>query len=72
MDAYLPQMASLDFDRLDPIALKETLAYFREHPEPRPEDVGVFSYVDMVDVAVAERDWLGGAGVPREMGGETG
>ena len=55
MDPSLPQMESFDFDRLDPIALEQTLAYLRAHPEP--ED-----FQAMMDDAVAEKDWLDGDG----------
>jgi hypothetical protein len=51
MDSFLPQMETFDFDRLDPIALEQTLAYLKAHPEP--ED-----FQAMMDDAVAEKDWL--------------
>lgn len=52
MDSFLPQMETFDFDRLDPIALEQTLAYLKAHPEP--ED-----FQALMDDAVAEKDWLG-------------
>ena len=68
MDSTLPQMQSFDFDRLDPIALEQTLAYLKAHPEP--ED-----FQAMMDDAVAEKDWLDGdemhdIGMDVEMGGQ--
>jgi hypothetical protein len=64
MDSTLPQMQSFDFDRLDPIALEQTLAYLKAHPEP--ED-----FQALMDDAVAEKDWLGDVGmqdIRMEMG----
>jgi hypothetical protein len=59
MDPTLPQMQSFDFDRLDPIALEDTLAYLRQHPEPPADDVALFgSYQGLLDDAVAEKDWM--------------
>jgi len=69
MDSTLPQMPNIDFDRLDPIALEETLAYLREHPEPRPNDFALFGYQDMLDDAVAEMDWMQGG--PWHMHGQS-
>ena len=73
-DATLPQMQSFDFNRLDPIALEQTLAYFRDNPEPRPEDVG---YQNLLEDATGEHDWLvgdgmeeSGAGVVQQMHGQ--
>jgi hypothetical protein len=68
MDSFLPQMNTFDFDRLDPIALEQTLAYLRAYPEP--ED-----FQAMMDDAVAEKDWLDGdemhdIGMDVEMGGQ--
>jgi hypothetical protein len=70
MDPSLPQMETFDFDRLDPIALEQTLAYLKAHPEP--ED-----FQALMDDAVAERDWLGGDGMQDfglegGMGGQLG
>lgn len=62
MDPSLPQMDTFDFDRLDPIALEQTLAYFRAHPEP--ED-----FQAMMDDAVAEKDWMD---IRMEMGSQLG
>lgn len=64
MDPTLPQVPSFDFDRLDPIALEETLAYLRQHPEPLAEDV--ISFRAMLDDAVGEMDWM--AETRQEMG----
>ena len=64
MDPTLPQMPSFDFDRLDPIALEETLAYLRQHPEPLAEDV--IGFRAMLDDAVGEMDWM--AETRQEMG----
>jgi hypothetical protein len=64
MDCFLPQMETFDFDRLDPIALEQTLAYLKAHPEP--ED-----FQALMDDAVAEKDWLGDVGmqdIRMEMG----
>ncbi len=62
MDLTLPQMPSIDFDRLDPIAVGQTLAYLRQHPEPPAEDVALCgSYQDftgLMDDAVGEMDWM--------------
>lgn len=70
MDSTLPQMQSFDFDRLDPIALEDTLAYLRQHPEPPVEDIALFSgYQDLLDDAVAERDWMA---EPLQDGGQSG
>lgn len=60
MDFALPQMQSFDFDRLDPIALEQTLAYLRDNPEPLPEDLEAFGFQGMLADAVAEGDWLEG------------
>jgi hypothetical protein len=61
MDSTLPQMRSFGFDRLDPIALEDTLAYLRQHPEPPTEDIALFGgYQEMFDDAVAEGDWMAG------------
>lgn len=57
-------MEALDFDRLDPIALEQTLAYLRTHPEPE-------GFEAMLDDAVAERDWSGGEGM-QDIGMEGG
>jgi hypothetical protein len=56
MDSFLPQMEAFDFDRLDPIALEQTLAYLKEHPESE-------GFEAMLDDAVADRDWLVGDGM---------
>ena len=70
MDSTLPQMQSFDFDRLDPIALEDTLAYLRQHPEPTAEDIALCgSYQGMLDDAVAERDWM--AEPSQDMGGQS-
>jgi hypothetical protein len=59
MDSTLPQMQSFDFDRLDPIALEDTLAYLRQYPEPPAEHVALFGgYQGMLDDAVGEQDWM--------------
>ena len=58
----MPQMPSFEFDRLDPVALEETLAYLKQHPEPPAEDVALFgSYqglTGLMDDAVGEMDWM--------------
>jgi hypothetical protein len=54
-------MDTFDFDRLDPIALEQTLAYLKAHPEPQ-------GFEAMMDDAVAERDWLADDGQDVEMG----
>jgi hypothetical protein len=64
MDSFLPQMETFDFDRLDPIALEQTLAYLKAHPEP--ED-----FQALMDDAVAERDWLVDEGM-QDIGMEVG
>jgi hypothetical protein len=51
-------MDSFNLDRLDPIALEQTLAYLRANPEPRMGDAALFSYGDMLEDAVKERDWM--------------
>jgi hypothetical protein len=67
MDSALPQMQSVDFDMLDPIALGDTLAYLRQHPEPPAEDIVLCcSYQGLLDDAVAEKDWM--AETLQEMG----
>jgi len=69
MDSTLPQMESFAFDRPDPIApLEQTLAYLRQYPEPRAEDVAAFSYTRMLDEVVAEKDWMGG--MQEDLGGQ--
>jgi len=61
MDSTLPQMQSFDFDRLDPIALEDTLAYLRQHPEPPAEDVALFDdYQGLLEDAIEEVDWMDG------------
>lgn len=65
MDHALPQMQSFDFDRLDPIALEDTLAYLRQHPEPPAEDIALFAdggYQGLVDDAVGDWDWMAVSG----------
>jgi hypothetical protein len=70
MDSTLPQMQSFDFDGLDPIALEDTLAYLRQHPEPPAEDVALFDdYQGLLEDAVGERDWM--AWPLEEMGGQS-
>jgi hypothetical protein len=49
-------MNTFDFDRLDPIALEQTLAYLRAHPEP--ED-----FQALMDDAFAEKDWMADGGM---------
>ena len=65
-------MQSFDFDRLDPIALEETLAYLKQHPEPPAEDVALFAsyqgFTGLMDDAVAEMDWLA---EPLQDGGQS-
>jgi hypothetical protein len=63
-------MQSFDFDRLDPIALEDTLTYLRQHPEPSAEDVALFDgYQGLLEDAVGERDWM--AGPSEDMGGQS-
>jgi hypothetical protein len=63
-------MQSFDFDRLDPIALEDTLAYLRQHPEPPAEDVALFDdYHGLLEVRVGERDGM--AGPLEDMGGQS-
>jgi hypothetical protein len=69
MDAFLPQMPELAFDRLEPIALEQTLAYFEAHPEPLPEDIAFFCYTNMLDDAVVGNDWL--EGIQEETNGQS-
>jgi hypothetical protein len=70
MDSTLPQMQSFDFDRLDPIALEDTLAYLRQHPEPPAEDIALFaSYQSLLDDEVAERGWM--ADPLQDLGGQS-
>jgi hypothetical protein len=70
MDPTLPQMQSFDFDRLDPIALEDTLAYLRQHPEPPAEDIALFGgYQGLLADAVSERDWM--AEPPQDIGGQS-
>ena len=72
MDSTLPQMPSIDFDRLDPIALEETLAYLKQHPEPPAEDVALFAsyqgFSGLMDNAVGEMDWMA---EPLQGGGQS-
>ena len=56
MDPTLPQVPSFDFDRLDPIALEETLAYLRQHPEPLAEDI--ISCQALMADATMDMDWM--------------
>lgn len=51
-------MDSFDFDRLEPIALDQTLEYLRALPEPGMEDYAVGDYRSMVEDAIGENDWL--------------
>jgi hypothetical protein len=70
MDSTLPQTQSFDFDRLDPVALEDTLAYLRQHPEPPAEDVAIFGdYQGLLEDAVGGRDWM--AGPLEDMGGQS-
>jgi hypothetical protein len=67
-------MQSLDFDRLDPIALEATLTYLGQHPEPSAEDIALFGgYRGMLDEVVGERDWMvePGEGEMRDMGDQS-
>jgi hypothetical protein len=48
-------MNSFAFDRLDEVALEQTLAYFEAYPEPQDHDL---SYVEMFNDAIAEGDWM--------------
>jgi len=55
-------MDSFSFDRLDPIALEQTIAYLRANPEPCSEDIAFakgMSYTAMLEDAVEGKDWLG-------------
>ncbi|KAG4420751.1 hypothetical protein IFR04_006137 [Cadophora malorum] len=66
MDSTLPQMESFDFDRLDPVALEQTLAWFKEHPElpawEAYEGVGPGMYTKMLEGDGVIDDWaMGGA-----------
>jgi hypothetical protein len=63
-------MKSFDFDRLDPIALEDTLAYLRQHPEPPAEDVALFDDCQgLLEDAVGERDWM--VGPLEDMGSQS-
>jgi len=69
MDPTLSQMQSFDFDRLDPIALEDTLAYLRQHPDPPAEDVALLGgFQGLLADAVGEQDWM--AEPFQEMGGQ--
>ncbi|KAH7377565.1 hypothetical protein BKA64DRAFT_714836 [Cadophora sp. MPI-SDFR-AT-0126] len=67
MDATLPQMPSFNFDRLDPFALEQTLAYFRENPgQPVWEDydnIGRGMYTNMLERDDGMDDWVMADGV---------
>jgi hypothetical protein len=55
-------MDSFDLDRLDAVALEQTIAYLRANPEPRSEDIAFadgMPYTAMLDDAVEGKDWLG-------------
>lgn len=47
---------SFDFDSVDPVALEETLAYLREHPEPLQSDIN--GYQAMLADALVEEDFM--------------
>jgi hypothetical protein len=59
-------MRSFGFDRLDPIALEDTLAYLRQHPEPPAEDVALF---DGYQGLLEDRGEM--AGPLEDMGGQS-
>ena len=64
-------MDSFDFDRLDAVALEQTMAYLRANPETRPDDIALakrMSYTAMLDDAVEGKDCLGD-GASQEMEG---
>ncbi len=66
-------MDSFNFDRLDQVALDQTIAYLRANPEPSPEDIAFangMSYTALLDDAVEGTDWLGedaGQGMKGEL-----
>ena len=71
MDQTLPQMESFEFDRLDPIALEQTLAWFKENLElPAWEDyggIGPGGYTGMLEGDGGMDDWLMDRGVEGEL-----
>lgn len=63
-------MESFDFERLDKVALEQTLAWFKENPElPAWEDyegIGPGDYTGMLEEAGGMGDWS----MDREVEGE--
>ncbi len=62
--------SNFDFGKVDSVALDETLAYLRDHPEPSQGDID--EYQAMLADALTERNWIDGMDMQFGMADESG